>query len=86
MSRARPPGHDVADQVQGAGLHLAFQQLGGQALARVDREVAVDQGAAQDRCGLDDPGETEELVLDRLQLGRGVVFVQRGGEAADPLT
>ncbi len=78
-------GHGVARQRKGGGGHLALQQLGDEALARLDVEVAIGQRGAQGRCGAHDPGEAEQVVLQRLQLGGGHVLVHGRGEATDPL-
>ena len=47
-------------------------------------EFAVGQRGAEGGRGGDDPGEPEEVVLERLQLGRGHVLVH-GGRTANTL-
>ena len=80
------PGHGVADHRDGARPHLALEQLGHQGLPRLDRQIAIRQGGTQRGGGRHDPGETEKVIFQGLQLGGGEVLVHRGGEPADPLT
>jgi hypothetical protein len=68
MSRARPPVTAKRSQRKAGGWHLALEQLRDQTLACRHVQFTIGQGGAQGRRGGHDPGEAEQVVLERLQL------------------